>query len=333
MGLPTEILQFFAVDANDNSVTRYKTIKEFLLEPQYASSNALEILQIVQKLKLEGYLVSAGFTHSSNKITTFEEEMLVCYNFDKAYAEYGEYDFIVEGFSAVARHFQNSVKPISFRNEQGDLDIGTGFLLFDTKYMLTAKHVINHPYLIEITNGAGEIAEVQDVLISSNDSIDLAIIRFSNSVFEGLPCFQLRIGKLLEDVMTIGYPPIPGFDAIQIYEKSSINNSYKFSKGQIVGGDTSYLDGVNYLIINAKVKGGNSGSPVINNAGTVVGAVVQVCHDSQDMSKLDSLGYGVVTPASEIDKLFGEDLVPLKSLKVINHENGFQLVPDNSKGG
>jgi hypothetical protein len=48
---------------------------------------------------------------------------------------------------------------------------------------------------------------------------------------------------------------------------------------------------------------------------------------------LDSLGYGVVTPASEIDKLFGEDLVPLKSLKVINHENGFQLVPDNSKGG
>lgn len=102
--------------------------------------------------------------------------------------------------------------------------------------------------------------------------------------------------------MTIGYPPIPGFDAFQLYEISTINNSYKFSNGQIIGKENSYLDGIEYLILNAKVKGGNSGSPVINYKGNVVGMVIQIPMDSEDAQKIDKLGYGIVTPFSEIRK-------------------------------
>jgi len=108
--------------------------------------------------------------------------------------------------------------------------------------------------------------------------------------------------------------------------KPSVNNSIKFSKGQIIAEDKAYIDQIDYFLINAKVKGGNSGSPVINKLGNVLGMVVQIPIDSEDSSKLDSLGYGIVTPRAEILKLINEvsksDVI---NLEVLNSSRGFYI--------
>lgn len=88
------------------------------------------------------------------------------------------------------------------------------------------------------------------------------------------------------------------------------------------------MDSIDYLIINAKVKGGNSGSPVINSKGNVVGLVVQIPMDTEDATQLDKLGYGVVTPTSEIIKLLSsENYTPdIVEYDCENIEEGFKIV-------
>lgn len=92
----------------------------------------------------------------------------------------------------------------------------------------------------------------------------------------------------------MGYPPVPGFDTFLVAETARI--SYlKSSVGQIVGKQESYLDKHNYFLINARVKGGSSGCPVIGRDGKVRGVVVQ---QGQNEGTLDILGYGIALPTN-----------------------------------
>ncbi|MEQ9285379.1 MAG: serine protease [Cyclobacteriaceae bacterium] len=328
MGLTTEILRFFFIDIENNTEpTRPKTIGEFVQQPQYFETvNMIEVFQIINKLKTEGYITSAGHFNKidSNPLTN---EALLSLNFDEGVANYGSYDFITEGFRSIANYFKNAVRPVIIKKGDKSLDIGTSFLLGNQHTLVTARHVVEDAELIQIPDINNGFIQANKIIFPKNEKIDLAIILAANHAFKETPVFNVSNGEILENVLTIGYPPISGFDAMQLYEVSSINNAFKFSKGQIVGKDKSYFDDIEYTLINAKVKGGNSGSPVINKKGNVVGVVVQIPMDSDDSTQLDRLGYGVVTPKSEIMKLLvSPDSSPeLIEYEVENLENGFRI--------
>ena len=58
-----------------------------------------------------------------------------------------------------------------------------------------------------------------------------------------------------------------------------------------------------FFVITARVKGGNSGCPVINNEGYVVGTVFQIPFDSyggSDGGRYDIMGYGVCLPSKYV---------------------------------
>jgi len=321
MKLPTLILSYFSMNVNTQSgIVAAKTEAQFTED--HVSSDDIDMIEFykaVNKFQAEGYLVSIP-NHESVQV-------LMCFNFRPDVAAYGTYDFIIYGFTAIAAHFEKSVMPIVITKKDKSLDIGTGFLLGNTSTLVTARHVVEGAELIQISDRSGGFAAARSITLSTDSNIDIALILLSSFSFTNNPPFNIDDAEILEDVMTIGYPPIPGFDAIQLYETASINNSYKFSKGQIIGKDIAYLDGIEYILINAKVKGGNSGSPVINRKGSVVGMIVQIPTDSQDASKLDSLGYGIVTPSSEINKLLasiekGGDIV---KHEVLNTDKGFKI--------
>jgi serine protease Do len=102
-----------------------------------------------------------------------------------------------------------------------------------------------------------------------------------------------------------------------------VNAEVKASTGRVVGSGSAYLDGQHYILINARVKGGNSGVPIVNRQGYVVGILGQTSMNTEDILSLDSLGYGIATPKEEWLHLFGDDKgraqggieIPFKNLK------------------
>lgn len=90
----------------------------------------------------------------------------------------------------------------------------------------------------------------------------------------------------------------------------------------MVAQEKSYLDDQLYLLISARVKGGNSGGPVIGLAGKVVGVVAQLSAEAE--GRPDILGYGVVIPTPTLEQLLNNrtnsDLV--EAHPFTNNEDG-----------
>ncbi|MDH5581922.1 MAG: hypothetical protein OEY33_08430, partial [Bdellovibrionales bacterium] len=108
------------------------------------------------------------------------------------------------------------------------------------------------------------------------------------------------------NVLVMGYPPIPGFDAIQISETAQIGGSIRLSTGEVTATATPYLQPTYSIIFNARAKGGNSGSPVINEYGFVIGVVTS----SPLPQGTEFFGYGVATPKNFIIEMLDGEIIP-----------------------
>jgi serine protease Do len=128
----------------------------------------------------------------------------------------------------------------------------------------------------------------------------------------------------------MGFPPISGFDAMLVSDITHVNAFLKSSSGKIVAQDESYLDKEILYLFNARVKGGNSGSPLINKYGLVVGIVLQLAHDLQNPNELDKLGYGMALPAKSIWAIYqdskNEELVNSVNVPFKNTNNYIELI-------
>ena len=222
---------------------------------------------------------------------------------------YGILDFIVLGFPFIRNCFVDSVFPILVEikdeiTKESRFDIGSCFLI-DKKFIVTAKHCVENAISIQILSNRKLKSNLKFVYLppANRGEPDLAILEFSDEIFENQKSFRLASAQILDSVLTMGYPPIPGFSdpPVQVAEIAQIAGQLKSTTGLVVGEGHSYLDGTTPMLISARVKGGNSGGPVINQMGLVIGVVSATPSGAEGI--FDSLGYGVVTPAGEIEKL------------------------------
>jgi serine protease Do len=131
---------------------------------------------------------------------------------------------------------------------------GTGFLISTTGHILTNRHVV-----------AGCAALAADglpaTLIAQDAIFDLALLKVEPSTNDSPASFAADPARLNSDVTVAGYP-LPDLLGGLNVTRGSVTSL----KG--LGGD-----GIN-MQISAPVQPGNSGGPVINAAGQVVGVVV-----------------------------------------------------------
>lgn len=223
--------------------------------------------------------------------------------------DYGLYDFKYRGFAYLRNCFMNSVLPIVGENRStGNEDIGTCYYIGNNMFV-TAAHCVKgleRFNILDAENNAVELESVWYVKDKDLDEFDLSILKAKN-VRECIKAFEFKNPYVLEDVLTMGYPPVPGLNPILISETakvaSYVHGRQKASVGQIVAEVGSYMSELDFFVITARVKGGNSGSPVINNEGYVVGTVFQIPFDSQggsDGGRYDIMGYGVCLPSKYV---------------------------------
>ncbi len=160
------------------------------------------------------------------------------------------------------QHYKKSVVIVRAGNHKG-----TGFYISDNGYIMTNNHVINDEPIITVTfhDGISYHAEV----INNNDEIDIAVLKIDT---EGLDYPVLKFEenwKADQPIYIIGNPLFFNFIV---------------NKGTILGLTANREAPI--LMIDAPVYKGNSGSPVINNDGNVIGVVYATSRVNFDGSQI-----------------------------------------------
>lgn len=134
-------------------------------------------------------------------------------------------------------------------------EMGTGFFITADGYVLTCYHVVMHSVRLTVRS-SGESYEAE--LVKTDDVNDLALLKVKGK-FHPLPLASSRDVRLGEGVFTIGFPNthLQGI-------------SPKLTDGTI-NSLTGELDCPRYFQINAAAQPGNSGGPLVNLNGNVVG--------------------------------------------------------------
>ena len=222
----------------------------------------------------------------------------------------GYYDYYFNGFTYVYEDFKNSVIPIIGIKDNDDEDIGTTYYIGNNIFV-TAAHCILGLKKFKLQYLDGTTINIDKIALPAHkdyNDFDLAFL-YANEIINLKP-FSLTEPNILDEVLVMGYPPIPGINPILTAETASVNSIFntkiKAAVGQVVSPANSYFSDLDFFIINARVKGGNSGGPVINVHGQVIGTVVQIPFDNQGGSqggRYDIMGYGVCLPSKYIGEL------------------------------
>jgi serine protease Do len=150
---------------------------------------------------------------------------------------------INEGSSEVAVYFKSG---------------GTGFLIDGKGYLVTNAHVVKNATRIEVQNSEGE--EFNARIIHLDPITDLAFLKIEDTAFKSHGALPYGISKsgaeMGEELFTLGYPR----DSI-VYLKG-----YMSARSGFEGDTLAYQ-------ITIPANPGNSGTPVLNKDGEVVGIV------------------------------------------------------------
>jgi S1-C subfamily serine protease len=148
-------------------------------------------------------------------------------------------------------------KPAETRQKEG-FCTGTGFFISENGYIITNYHVVNETDEIIVLTPDGKSFPAE--YIEGNTIDDVALLKVAAKT-KALPISDLSIPLKGEEVFTIGYPLI----TIQGQEQKATFGRINSLSG--IKGD------VRFLQIDVPIQPGNSGGPLLNKSGQVVGVV------------------------------------------------------------
>lgn len=239
---------------------------------------------------------------TEHKVLTLLMESLVNPNEKRYQASGGGYveflynrDLILNllcGWNFIVNKYSNSVMKIEHQDRNGDYSIGTGFYFaagnekFVKSMIITNKHVVENAKKIKLFTSDDMLVHYSTII--KDEKRDLAFIILETTT--GNPNFNLNPEiEILSEIITIGYPSIPmSKEAYQIYHRGEINSFIE-----------DYM-GSKLFVFSAKTSAGNSGSPIIDKFGMVVGIITEELFEKNEFYEKGKLPYYAGIPATEI---------------------------------
>ena len=163
---------------------------------------------------------------------------------------------------------------------------GSGFIIDPGGLVVTNEHVVRGARRVEIwmTNGRRFTAEV----LERNEIADLAVLKIdSNERFYSIGVGDPDGARVGDEVLALGFPLA-----------DSIGNSLTVTRGII--SSTRVVDGVELLQTDAALNPGNSGGPLVNRDGEVIGVNTSKLYESAGGMPVSSIGFAV--SVSEIER-------------------------------
>jgi S1-C subfamily serine protease len=142
---------------------------------------------------------------------------------------------------------------------------GTGFAL-NNGYIATNYHVVENANTITVQGVRGNANEKYSASIIATDKVnDLALIQIKDSRFSGFGQIPYRVktstSDVGEDIFVLGYPLI-----------TTMGNEIKLTTG-VISSKTGFMGDVALYQISAPIQPGNSGGPLFDNQGNLIGIV------------------------------------------------------------
>ncbi len=176
---------------------------------------------------------------------------------------------------------------ITYDKNGYEQSLGTGFVYDIDGKIITNYHVIDEAYSAKITiNG---IAYRIESVLAYDEDIDLAVLKINANGLTAANICKNPV-KVGETIYAIG---------------SSRGLTNTFSQGIITYADR-IVDGVSHIQHDASITNGNSGGPLINQYGEVIGINSWLLTNSQNLNfavfadELDNLVYGTQKTLAEL---------------------------------
>ncbi len=148
----------------------------------------------------------------------------------------------------------NSVLP---KNPSPDF-MATGFLIDGKGFIVTNAHVVNRLKTIYVGNNKGQYFSAQTIYADKN--ADLAILKINDTAFKTIYNLPYSINKsnsnLGEQIFTLGYP----------------RKEIVYGEGYVSAKSGNDDDSTAYQV-SVSVNPGNSGGPVLNKRGEIIGII------------------------------------------------------------
>ncbi len=200
-------------------------------------------------------------------------------------------NFIEGSIADVADKVSNSVVSITteirttswFGQSSTATAAGTGVLVSSDGYILTNKHVIEDAHKIDVVTADGKSYE-KVKLIATDPLNDIAFLKISD--VDNLPFATLGDSKTI----SIGQQVIAIGNALGQFDNTVTSGIISGTGRSIVATDSSYTSQetlVDMIQTDAAINSGNSGGPLVNAAGEVIGINTATSSDA------DGIGFAI----------------------------------------
>ncbi len=152
------------------------------------------------------------------------------------------------------------------KNSNGIASSGTGFALTSNGYIVTNYHVVDGATSIAVKGVNGNFSTTYKAkVVVSDKNNDLAIIQIDDNTFNSISKIPYTIkstsSDVGENVFVLGYPL-----------RASMGDEIKLTNG-IISSKTGFQGDITSYQISAPVQPGNSGGPLFDKLGNLIGVI------------------------------------------------------------
>jgi S1-C subfamily serine protease len=188
----------------------------------------------------------------------------------------------------------NQFNPFGAPQKQQGQALGSGFVIDKSGHILTNAHVVLNASKVQVAFGSGSTAKTYDAKVLGVDrSTDVAVLKV-DAPSEALTPLQLGNSsdvQVGDPVVAIGNP---------LGETRTATTGIVSAVNRDIGSLQGNVQIRGAIQTDAAINHGNSGGPLINDLGQVIGITSQILSDDPNNPQSGSIGIGFAVPINTV---------------------------------